>query len=157
MSLACGGHCTAEDAESAVCRIAQGRFHRLVSEICTEVEYGRGKPRADGSRNIIATTYRLKLGLERNEAVVASAEQKAGRFVPISNALCSDADSVSSVKLLSIYKDQGYVERNFGFLKDPLIVNSLFLKSPARIEAPGLILVLPLMVWRLMQRTMRLS
>lgn len=144
------------DAESAVCRIAQGRFHRLVSEIYTEVKYGRGKPKADGSRNITATTYRLKMRLERNEAVIASAEQRAGCFVLISNALRSDADSVSSEQLLSIYKDQGYVERNFGFLKDPLIVNSLFLKSPARIEALGLILVLSLMVWRLMERTMRL-
>ena len=55
------------------------------------------------------------------------------------------------------HKDQGYLERNFGFLKDDVIVNSLFLKSPERIEALGLILVLSLLVWRLMERTMRLS
>ena len=48
------------------------------------------------------------------------------------------------------------VERNFGFLKDDLIVSSLFLKSPARIEALGLVLVLSLMIWRLMERTMRI-
>ena len=38
-----------------------------------------------------------------------------------------------------------------------MIVNALFLKSPRRIEALGLILVLALMVWRLMERTMRVS
>ena len=49
------------------------------------------------------------------------------------------------------------MEQNFGFLKDPVIVNALFLKSPRRIEALGLVLVLALMVWRLMERTMRIS
>ena len=66
-------------------------------------------------------------------------------------------DEISSRDLLFTYKDQGYVERNFGFLKDPVIVNSMFLKSPERIEALGLILVLSLLVWRLMEGTMRLS
>ncbi len=66
-------------------------------------------------------------------------------------------DSVSSRELLTIYKDQHMVERNFGFLKDPVFVNALFLKSPRRIEALGLILVLALLIWRLMERTMRLN
>jgi transposase len=49
------------------------------------------------------------------------------------------------------------VEQNFAFLKDPVFVNSLFLKSPRRIEALGLVLVLALMIWRLMERAMRLN
>ena len=64
---------------------------------------------------------------------------------------------MASYDILATYKAQGMVERNFGFLKDEAIVNSLFLKIPARIEVLGLILVLSLMVWRLMERTMRLS
>ena len=40
-------------------------------------------------------------------------------------------------------------------LWDPLIVNSLFLKKPERIEALGLILLLALLVWRLIERTLR--
>ena len=64
---------------------------------------------------------------------------------------------LSSQELLRAYQDQHSVEQNFGFLKDPVIVNALFLKSPRRIEALGLILVLALMVWRLMERTMRVS
>ncbi len=60
----------------------------------------------------------------------------------------------SSKDLLKLYKDQHSIEQNFGFLKDPLIVNALFLKSPQRIKALGLILVLALMVWRLMECTM---
>ena len=75
----------------------------------------------------------------------------------LSNTLSDGPDAVTSRDLLFAYKDQGYVERNFGFLKDAAIVNSLFLKSPERIEALGLILVLSLLVWRLIERTMRLS
>ncbi|MFC1836030.1 hypothetical protein ACFL2Q_15140, partial [Thermodesulfobacteriota bacterium] len=37
------------------------------------------------------------------------------------------------------------------------MVNALFLKTPARLEALGLILVISLLVWRLMERTMRVS
>ena len=40
-------------------------------------------------------------------------------------------------------------------LKDPLIVNSLFLKKPEQIEALGLVLLLALLLWRLVERTLR--
>ena len=53
--------------------------------------------------------------------------------------------------------EQHSVEQNFGFLKDPVFVNALYLKNPCRIEALRLVLVLALMVWRLMERTMRIS
>jgi transposase len=36
-----------------------------------------------------------------------------------------------------------------------VIVNSLFLKKPERIEALGLILLLALLLWRVMERAMR--
>jgi hypothetical protein len=42
-----------------------------------------------------------------------------------------------------------------GFLKDPVIVNSLFLKKPERIEALGFVLFLALLIWRVMERAMR--
>src|SRR5437870_5284122 len=40
-------------------------------------------------------------------------------------------------------------------MSDPVIVNSLFLKKPERIEALGLVLLLALLLWRLMERAMR--
>jgi len=57
--------------------------------------------------------------------------------------------------VLRAYKEQHGIEQNFGFLKDPLIVNSLFLKKPERIEALGLVLLLALLLWRLVERTLR--
>jgi len=40
-------------------------------------------------------------------------------------------------------------------LKDPLVANDVFLKKPRRIEAMGLVLVVALLLWRLMERAMR--
>ena len=48
------------------------------------------------------------------------------------------------------------MESDFSFLKDPLIVNDLFLKTPSRIDALGMILVIALLIWRLMERQMRM-
>jgi hypothetical protein len=47
------------------------------------------------------------------------------------------------------------IERNYSFLKDDEIVNALFLKRPERIEALGLILLISLLIWRLMELVMR--
>jgi transposase len=119
--------------------------------------YVTGRPKADGTRKIQRTTYRLKISLQPREQAVARARQEAGCFVLITNEPEEAAGGLGSKELLRAYHDQHSVEQNFGFLKDPVIVNALFLKSPRRIEALGLILVLALMVWRLMERTMRVS
>ena len=60
-----------------------------------------------------------------------------------------------STKILRTYKDQQGVERNFSFLKDDQIVNALFLKRRDRIEVLGLILLMALLIWRLMEHQMR--
>ena len=145
------------DAHAAMGRLPKGKFHRFVAKVSQKLRYTKGRPKADGTQKIAATTYSLTLEIERDEAAIARTQQKAGCFVLISNTLRAEPEAEDSRQLLFTYKDQGYVERNFGFLKDDAIVNSLFLKSPERIEALGLILVLSLLVWRLMERTMRLS
>jgi transposase len=145
------------DAQAAIERLPKGKFHGLLAEVSQKVRYTKGRPKADGTQKIAGTTYSLTLEIQRDEAAIARAQQKAGCFVLISNTLRDESGAEDSRQLLFTYKDQGYVERNFGFLKDDAIVNSLFLKSPERIEALGLVLVLSLLVWRLMERTMRLS
>jgi len=56
---------------------------------------------------------------------------------------------------LRLYKSQDGIERNFSFLKDPVIVNSVFLKKNNRIKVLGLVLLISLLIWRLMQFCMR--
>lgn len=58
--------------------------------------------------------------------------------------------------MLSEYKAQQSCERGFAFLKDPLFfADSIFLKSPERIESLGMIMGLCLLVYTLAQRQIR--
>ena len=58
--------------------------------------------------------------------------------------------------MLSEYKAQQSCERGFGFLKDPLFfADSIFLKSPERIESLLMIMGLCLLVYTLAQRQIR--
>jgi transposase len=147
----------APDAQAAVLRLPEGRFHELVGQVEEKPVYATGRPKADGTRKIQRITYRLKVSLRPREQAIARARKEAGCFVLITNEPEESSGGLSSKELHRAYHDQHSVEQNFGFLKDPVIVNALFLKSPRRIEALGLILVLALMIWRLMERTMRVS
>jgi transposase len=65
------------------------------------------------------------------------------------------SDDLDSFGALRAYKGQNGVENDFAFLKDPLIVNDIFLKTPAQIDALGMILVLALLIARLMEIRIR--
>lgn len=145
------------DAEAALARLPEQPFHRLVGEIEEKAHYGKGRRKVDGTSKPARITYHLKLQVEPKVPAIERAEKETGCFVLVTNVPADGPSGMSARDLLAAYKDQHYIERNFGFLKDPAIVNSLFLKTPGRIEALGLILVLSLLVWRLMERTMRLS
>jgi transposase len=63
---------------------------------------------------------------------------------------------LSADDALREYKAQQGVERGFRFLKDPLFfTSSVFLKSPKRIAALGMIMALCLLVYNLGQRQLR--
>ena len=69
-------------------------------------------------------------------------EEEAGCFVLLTNVPTAGDLAHSAREILTVYKEQHGTEQNYGFLKDPVIVNSLFLKKPERIEALGLVLLL---------------
>lgn len=93
--------------------------------------------------------------LAENAAGVARERRLAGCFVLLSNVPTAGDGALDAAGLLHTYKGQYGVESDFAFLKDPLVVNDLFLKTPSRIDALGMILIIALMVWRLMERSMR--
>jgi hypothetical protein len=105
------------------------------------------KPATHPAQETMATLYRTNY----RAVVVHSDDHDERRQKRVSEHIEQDRE------LLTIYKDQHVAEQNFGFLKDPVFVNSLFPKSPRRIEAVGLVLVLALLIWRLMELTMRLN
>ena len=147
------------DALAAAGRLAasaSGSYHGLDIEVKEIAKYGRGRPAEGKPRVPKSHEYSLEIKISEDPAAVVPLRLEAGCFVLISN-LCDEADRVqwSAEQLLRLYKNQDGIEKNFGFLKDPVIVNSIFLKSPHRIEVLGLIFLIALLIWRLMERSMR--
>ncbi len=74
----------------------------------------------------------------------------------ISAANVLDVNELSNAQMIAKYKEQQSAERGFAFLKTPLFfTDSVFLKSPERIEALCLIMGLCLLVYTLAQRYLR--
>ena len=99
-------------------------------------------------------TYQITGEIQPNSEVIESYKNRAGRFIIATNRL--DSESFTADKMLKKYKEQQNVERGFAFLKDPLFfADSIFLKSPKRIETMGMLMGLCLMVYSLGQREVR--
>lgn len=64
-------------------------------------------------------------------------------------------EELSAQDLLAEYKGQVHVERHFHFLKDPLFVDALYVKKPARIEALGYMLRMACLLYSLLERRLR--
>ena len=99
--------------------------------------------------------YQIQATVSLCSEKVEQLKNQAGRFILATNVL--DVEALTSSKMLSSYKNkQQSVERCFAFLKSPMFfADSVFLKSPKRIEVLGLIMVLSLLVYKLAQRQIR--
>ena len=145
------------DAEAAAAqrRAVHAAYHRRDVTVEERPVYGRGRPSPHKPRPIKATRYRLKTTISSETERIAQMEEEAGCFVLLTNVPTTGPLGHSARDILAVYKEQHGTEQNYGFLKDPVIVNSLFLKKPERIEAFGLVLLLALLLWRLLERAMR--
>jgi transposase len=145
------------DALAAAARIekfATG-LHRVVPSLTSIEVRPRGRPAKDRPPRT-ETRYRLSWEIVENTDGIEKERELAGCFVMLTNVPVSGVGSLDSAGILCTYKGQYGVESDFAFLKDPLVVNDLFLKTPARIDALGMVLVVALMIYRLMERSMRL-
>jgi transposase len=149
------------DAQAAMAGVRKENLHYHDLELKIEERplYARGRPKADGSRTVKQMRHALTGRLvPRPEAIDAMREQ-AGCFVLITNVPLEGPPGndipYDGKRILQAYKDQNGIEHNFSFLKDPVVINSVFLKKPKRIEALGLILVICLLLWRLIELRMR--
>lgn len=81
-----------------------------------------------------------------DEEKITTIRDKKGRFVLATNQL--DTNRLTDADVLSEYKAQSGVECSFKFIKDDTFqVDSVFLKTPERIEALMMIMTLCLMVY----------
>jgi transposase len=147
------------DAQAAANKLhsaAVGSYHRIEYNITEVAKYPRGRPAVDQPRVPTGYEYKLQVQITEDPETVNPLRLEAGCFVLLSNLTNDHALHLWPAKeLLKLYKNQSGIEQNFGFLKDPVIVNSIFLKKPHRIEVLGLVLLISLLIWRLMERCMR--
>ena len=133
------------DAERAAKKLLKkSKYHELTS---IKVREFKDKLEANVSYTVVGklTVIEDKVQPDKNQA---------GRFILATNVL--NETELTAEQMLSKYKGQPAVERGFRFFKDPyFLTDSVFLKSPHRIEALGLIMGLCLLVYTWGQRQLR--
>ena len=148
-----------EDALSATAVIGKisSQLHFLKTSIQTIDVKKAGRPSKEGAK-ISHQKFQISWEIMINEEKVKRLTKVAGCFVLITNTPIADEkndNALDAKSVLQMYKGQYGVESDFAFLKDPLIVNNLFLKTPSRIDVLGMVMIISLMIWRLMERNMR--
>jgi transposase len=143
------------DAAAAQLRTVHTPYHLVDVTGEERPVYGRGRPSSHKPRPIKATLYRLKTTMRPHTECIGRLEEEAGCFVLLTEVPTAGDLAHSAREILTVSKEHHGTEPNYGFLTDPVIVNSLFLKKPERIEAFGLVFLLALLLWRLMERAMR--
>lgn len=147
------------DAEAAVAKLnsqAASSHHQLAVDIEEVPRFPRGRPAKGQERIPERYEYMINVAIHPDPDSVKQLRMEAGCFVLLTNVIGEvGGNSWSARDLLSLYKEQNGIEKNFGFLKDPVIVNSIFLKKAERIEVLGLILLIALLIWRLLECCMR--
>jgi transposase len=143
-------------AAAAKLRAQQSAYHRVEVMVEEYPKYGPGRPSQKQPRGVKALRYGLKVTLHEQAEVIARTVPELGCFVLLTNVPTEGEMAHKAGEVLRVYKEQHGVEQNVACLKDPVIVNSLFPKKPERIEALGLVLFLALLLWRLVERALRL-
>lgn len=148
--------CCEQDAKDALKSIEKKHpLHAIRSTISTQMKYSRrGRPGADAEK--IVSGYKIEASFSSNDDEIEKALNKKGRFILATNDL--DIEIYTDEMILREYKEQQNVEGGFRFIKDPwFMVDSIFLKSPKRIEALMMVMTLCLLVYNIAQYKLRQS
>lgn len=152
-----GFDCEADARAAAEKVTASAEFHRVqIAVVSQDVPVKRpaaGRPRKGELRDT-RSIWRFELALERDAERIALTRQRRSCFVLVTDW---EPDQWEDERVLAEYRHQHMVEGHTGFrwLKGPAAVAPVFLKTPERIRAMGLVLVLALMVRNYIQATLR--
>jgi transposase len=143
-----------EDARSALKKMSKKyRYYEITSHIEMKFKYKKkGRPKENDEQEVVG--YMIKTQISRNEVEIKKMLEQKGRFILATNDM--DTINYPDIKILSEYKEQQSVEHGFRFLKDPwFMIDSIFLKTPKRIEALMMIMTMCLMVYNISQYKLR--
>lgn len=152
-----GFACEADAREAAAAIASTVGLHVATIQTRSEEEpikrSGPGRPRK-GEVQRTRTVWNIGVDLEVGDDLVRTARHRAGCFVLITDWAEEQWDDE---RVLAEYRHQHIIEGHTGFrwLKGPAAVAPIFLKTPTRVRAMGLILILALMVRNYIQATLR--
>jgi transposase len=117
----------------------QFKYHQINQSKVTQIKSKKKDSSGEISSEISAT-------VSQNKSKINTEFLRAGPFIIATNFL--DSNELSHDSILNEYKAQQSCQRGFAFLKDPLFfADSIFLKSPERIESLGMMMGLSLLVY----------
>lgn len=124
----------------------------IVENVSVKRKPGR-PPKNQPEPPLETTTYGIEWTIHPpTEKELEDWRQRKTAFVlitSVSEALYDDYD------VLKEYKKQINVEVRFRFLKDPMFVNAIYLKTPRRVEALGYVILLAVMIASLLELRIR--
>ncbi len=144
----------ADDASAAAQDLAKKWKNHNIKN-CQTVEHlcyeGKGRPKKD--QEPTKTEYQVIADKEKDENKINKLKDKEAHYIIGSN---TDPKELSDQEVVGAYKEQNKAERGFRFLKDPLFfVSSLFVKTPRRIMALLMVMLLSLLVYGIAERRLR--
>lgn len=150
-----------EDAERAGAakrdRLASD-FFQLALEVTSEKRALKrdrpGRPCADEERET-ETVWRVRLTVVDEHTSLDELAHRDGCFVLVTSHPREGPGARTDAEVFAEYQAQHGVEACMHWLKGPLAVAPIFLKTPERVAALGVVYVLALMVYALIQRDMR--
>lgn len=158
MKLAQEGFACAEDALQAANAVVKGSTY-LNAEVSVErretplKREKAGRPKA-GEERPTSVTWHPRATFEENKENIDRERKHNSCFVLVTDWFSEDW---SDERVLAEYRHQSIVEGQTGFrwLKGPTVASPLFLHTPSRIQALGLVMVLALMLRNHMQHRLR--
>jgi hypothetical protein len=114
-----------------------------------------GRPSKNQKPSVIIEEFPVKLSsLTENKERVNEYKENSESFVLVTNIPESEK---RNKEILQDYKKQKVIETNFEELKKPLMVSTIFLKKPERIEALMMLLHISLLIRVLMKVIARMN
>ena len=115
---------------------------------------GRGRPRKNPEPGLATAHFRIDYEAKRAHGATINARLRlASTFVLIRTA--ERNWSIPDTEMIERYQKQYHVEHGFSWLKSSAAINPLFVEMPRRVASLCFLYCIGLMVWTLIQRTVR--
>lgn len=142
------------DAQAAIKKFQSSKktsLFRVIFEVVSveeEKKYPGRKPKNPRPVEMI-TVFKVQIQeIVPDTERIEQFRQKEGSFVLITNV---PETELNNGEVLRKYKSQGVVERSFSRLKRPMMVDTMFLKKPGRVEALMSLVYIALLFQSIMQ------